>query len=331
MASWPARPIRARTRRRARRRRRSRPRRACPSVGSASVVRIRIGGGLAGAVVAEQAETVPGGTSRSRSRSAQRSPKRLPRPRRRLRRCAGCHFVLMYGCFVHRTANVAVRCTRCQGPRRRERIWLAWIWRAPRGRATRLGAAREPTRARAAATRARISPRCAADRRRRGFQAVSMRRVAVELGAGTMTLYHYVRTKDELFALMDDAIMGELLIPDDELRRTGATRCRDRAPHAATRFMRHPWPSSCDEGDASTGPQRMRHFEQSLAAVAGTGLDVDQFEIVSAGRRVRLRLRPAQPGAVGGPERTRPPRPSGATAPPSASSTPRSPPASTRT
>ena len=32
-----------------------------------------------------------------------------------------------------------------------------------------------------------------------------------------MTLYHYVRTKDELVALMDNAIMGEVLIPDGEL------------------------------------------------------------------------------------------------------------------
>ena len=31
-----------------------------------------------------------------------------------------------------------------------------------------------------------------------GIDAVSMRRVAAELDAGTMTLYHYVRTKDEL-------------------------------------------------------------------------------------------------------------------------------------
>ena len=41
-----------------------------------------------------------------------------------------------------------------------------------------------------------------------------MRRVAQELGAGTMTLYHYVRTKDELITLMVDAMMGELLVPD---------------------------------------------------------------------------------------------------------------------
>ena len=31
-----------------------------------------------------------------------------------------------------------------------------------------------------------------------------MRRVAREIGAGTMTLYHYIRTKDELLDLMDD-------------------------------------------------------------------------------------------------------------------------------
>ena len=49
-----------------------------------------------------------------------------------------------------------------------------------------------------------------------GFDAVSMRRLAAELGAGTMTLYHYVRTKDELLALVTDAVMGELVVPADE-------------------------------------------------------------------------------------------------------------------
>ncbi len=31
-----------------------------------------------------------------------------------------------------------------------------------------------------------------------GVEAVSMRKVAARLGAGTMTLYHYVGGKDEL-------------------------------------------------------------------------------------------------------------------------------------
>ena len=39
-----------------------------------------------------------------------------------------------------------------------------------------------------------------------GLDAVSMRRVASELGLGTMSLYHYVRSKDELLDLMGDRI-----------------------------------------------------------------------------------------------------------------------------
>jgi AcrR family transcriptional regulator len=42
-----------------------------------------------------------------------------------------------------------------------------------------------------------------------GIEALSMRRVAEELGAGTMTLYYYIRTKDDLLALVEDALMGE--------------------------------------------------------------------------------------------------------------------------
>src|ERR1700678_2227648 len=50
-----------------------------------------------------------------------------------------------------------------------------------------------------------------------GFEAVTMKRIASELGAGTMTLYYYIRTKADVVALMQDAILVDLLIPDDEL------------------------------------------------------------------------------------------------------------------
>ena len=49
-----------------------------------------------------------------------------------------------------------------------------------------------------------------------GFDALSMRRLATELDAGTMTLYHYVRTKDELLTLAVDEVMCEVVLgPDD--------------------------------------------------------------------------------------------------------------------
>jgi AcrR family transcriptional regulator len=105
-----------------------------------------------------------------------------------------------------------------------------------------------------------------------GFEAVSMRRVAAELGAGTMTLYHYVHTKDELVALMDDAIMGEVLVPPGELPlddwRTALTLIAHGSRDA---FVRHPWAMDALRG-APFGPNGMRHFEQSLAAVECTGL-----------------------------------------------------------
>jgi AcrR family transcriptional regulator len=104
-----------------------------------------------------------------------------------------------------------------------------------------------------------------------GFEAVSMRRVAAELGAATMSLYHYVRNKDDLVALMDDAMMAEVLVPGGELPADwrGAVSAIARRTRAA--FVRHPWALVALQG-SQFGPNAMRHFEQSLAASAGTGL-----------------------------------------------------------
>jgi AcrR family transcriptional regulator len=99
-----------------------------------------------------------------------------------------------------------------------------------------------------------------------GFAAVSMRRVATELGAGTMTLYHYVRTKDDLVALMDDTLMAAALIPDDELP-TGWRAALTLVSHRTRSAIgQHPW-ALVSLRDARQGPNAMRHFEQSLQAL----------------------------------------------------------------
>ena len=105
-----------------------------------------------------------------------------------------------------------------------------------------------------------------------GFEAVSMRRIAGALRAGTMTLYHYVRDKGELLSLMDDAVMGEVLVPDDELSADWREALTAIAVRTRATFARHPWALEGLRG-AEGGPNGVRHFEQSLAAVAGTGLD----------------------------------------------------------
>jgi AcrR family transcriptional regulator len=116
------------------------------------------------------------------------------------------------------------------------------------------------------------------------FEAVSMRRVAAALGAGTMTLYHYVPTKEALVALMADAIMGELVVPQDELPDGWREGLIEIARRTRDVFARHPWIGDhLDESeDEPAGPNALRHFEQSLAVAARTGTSVErQFEIVA--------------------------------------------------
>lgn len=116
---------------------------------------------------------------------------------------------------------------------------------------------------------------------REGFEAVSMRRVASELDAGTMTLYHYVRTKDDLVALMDDALMAETLIPENKLPRGWRDALAAIARRTRSVLVRHPWALLSLQG-VQFGPNAMRHFEQYLAAVAVTALDAaGKFELLA--------------------------------------------------
>jgi len=69
-------------------------------------------------------------------------------------------------------------------------------------------------------TRERIAEVALALADAEGFEEVSMRRIATELEVGTMTLYYYVKTKDDLIALMDDAIASAIVIPAEELPKT---------------------------------------------------------------------------------------------------------------
>ena len=113
-----------------------------------------------------------------------------------------------------------------------------------------------------------------------GFDAVSMRHVATTLGTGAMTLYNYVRTKDELVSLMDDALMAELLVPG-ELPAHWRAALEVIAGRTRDGLVRHPW-ALMSLGQAQFGPNAMRHFEQSLAALAGTELTAaDKFDVLA--------------------------------------------------
>ncbi|HEY5334248.1 MAG TPA: TetR/AcrR family transcriptional regulator [Solirubrobacterales bacterium] len=140
---------------------------------------------------------------------------------------------------------------------------------------------REPASRRPAHTRADIARAAIEIADSEGFDAVSMRRVAQRLGAGTMTLYHYVRNKGELVTLMGDAVMAEVVVPEGELADDWRAALTQIATRSRAAFAAHHWVFEKMDGDGPLGPNGMRHFEQSLQAVAGLDLDKEQiFEVI---------------------------------------------------
>jgi AcrR family transcriptional regulator len=106
-----------------------------------------------------------------------------------------------------------------------------------------------------------------------GIEAVSMRRIALALGVGAMSLYHHVADKEELLELMADAISAELLVPGAILGDwREALRAIAHRTHDA--FLRHPWLLDTAGRRPLVTPNQLRHIEQSIAVVAE--LDVDR-------------------------------------------------------
>lgn len=107
-----------------------------------------------------------------------------------------------------------------------------------------------------------------------GLAAVSMARVARELGASTMSLYRYVAAKDELLLLMVDAALGPPPAPDrDEGWREGLTRWT-WGYHE--RLARHAWALRVPISGPPTTPNQVQWLERALWAMRDTRLSEDE-------------------------------------------------------
>jgi len=104
-----------------------------------------------------------------------------------------------------------------------------------------------------------------------GPDAISMRRIAREVGAGVMSLYWYVSSKEELLDLMLNAIEAEIEVPDpsgDWRADLGvfAHRTRDS-------LRRHRWAVDFIGSRPPSTPNDVRNLERLLALLDGLGVE----------------------------------------------------------
>ncbi|MFF2275537.1 TetR/AcrR family transcriptional regulator [Agromyces sp. NPDC058126] len=107
---------------------------------------------------------------------------------------------------------------------------------------------------------------------REGADGLSMRRLAGALGAGAMSLYRYVASKDELLDAMIDVVFDEIELPSPA--NDWQSAMRQRAVSARQVLARHPWAIPLMESRTSPGPANLRHREAVTACLRRAGFPV---------------------------------------------------------
>lgn len=115
---------------------------------------------------------------------------------------------------------------------------------------------------------------------REGYDKVSIRAVAAELGLRPMSLYTYVPSKEALTILMVDAVAAA----DDPIPEGLPVRDRLAAVARQVRdeYLAHPWLFEVPSWRMVLGPGRLRRYERQLAAVDGIGLGDPEMDRVIA-------------------------------------------------
>jgi AcrR family transcriptional regulator len=114
-----------------------------------------------------------------------------------------------------------------------------------------------------------------------GLAALTMRRVATELGTGAMSLYRHVPGKEALVSLMIDEALGEDVLPGQP---SGDWRgdLRMVASMMWDFIQRHPWyPEAVMERPPIT-PRGLAAFEFALSMLDHTGLPPNERVVIVA-------------------------------------------------
>jgi AcrR family transcriptional regulator len=129
------------------------------------------------------------------------------------------------------------------------------------------------TRRRTPLTRERVLRAAMALADQGGFDGLTMRRLAKELGVEAMSLYNHVASKDDLLDGMVDLVFSEIDLPTGGPDWRAAMR--QRAISAREALARHPWGIGLMESRTSPGPATLRHHDAVLGILRGAGFSIE--------------------------------------------------------
>ena len=106
-----------------------------------------------------------------------------------------------------------------------------------------------------------------------GFESLTMRRLAKELGVEAMSLYNHVASKEDLLDGMVDLVFAEIELPSADA--DWKTAMRKRAVSTREALARHRWAIGLMEGRANHGPANLRLHDAVLGCLRAAGFSVE--------------------------------------------------------
>lgn len=108
---------------------------------------------------------------------------------------------------------------------------------------------------------------------RGGVEAITMRRVAQELGVEAMSLYHHVPNKDAILDGVVDAVFAAIELPGPGAADWRAAT-RARAESARAVLSAHSWALGLMDSRRSPGPATLRHHDAVLGILREGGFSL---------------------------------------------------------
>lgn len=102
-----------------------------------------------------------------------------------------------------------------------------------------------------------------------GLEALSMRKVAQELGVKAMSLYNHVANKDDMIDGIMDMVISEIELPRFDL--DWKTAMRQRALSAHEVLLTHPWAAMAIMSRINVGTAMLRYVDTTIGCLREAG------------------------------------------------------------